>query len=123
MFYSVISTFCGATLYGQMCQDREWMPNPQFNELSWGFGFFIISGIAAMIAGITFLFEGKRAYEELTRREILMARTIMEALGWNPEDSTPLVKYADYDDEMGDFPAPGQMFDQYDPDYGLPSKG
>lgn len=74
----------GATVYGQMCQDREWMPNPQFNFLSWGFGFYIISGLAAIGAGVTFCLDAKRSYEELVRRECTLADDVLQHLGWDP---------------------------------------
>ena len=53
-------TFICATVFAQMCQDWQWMPRPDMNFLSWGYGFFIISGIASIGAGVCFYLEAKK---------------------------------------------------------------
>ena len=55
----MISFICG-TVFAQMCQDWQWMPRPDMNFLSWGYGFFIISGIASIGAGVCFYLEAKK---------------------------------------------------------------
>ena len=57
---SAMITFICATVFAQMCQDWQWMPRPDMNFLSWGYGFFIISGIASIGAGVCFYLEAKK---------------------------------------------------------------
>ena len=50
----------GSAIYGVMSQDWQWMPRPDWNFLSWGFGFYIIHLIAALASGICFFLESKK---------------------------------------------------------------
>jgi hypothetical protein len=88
MFLVTLTTFVGATVFGVLCQDREWMPNPQFNFLSWGYGFFIMSGMGAMGAGVCFYLEAKKAYEQLFRQMDEQMKTELEMLGYTPSEIT-----------------------------------
>ena len=97
------------------------MPNPQYNFLSWGFGFFIISGMAALGAGITFYLGAKRAYKELIDREVVLAKNIMETVGWDPNDSQP-PQYGDYGDQGGYNPEHPGYNQPYNQNFGLPEK-
>ena len=117
-FILALSTITGSIVYGLMCQDREWMPNPQFNFLSWGFGFYIISGIASIAAGVTFFIEAQRAYNELISREVVLAKNIMETVGWVPgEVGQP--QEASYE---GGFVDPSYRQQPYNPQYGVPAR-
>jgi len=88
MFLTTLGIFVSGTVYGQMSQDREWMPNPQFNFLSWGYGFLIMAGIASISAGVCFYLEAKKAYEELIRREMAFAKNILEMTGYAPSEKS-----------------------------------
>jgi len=56
-------------VFGVQCNDRYWMPRPDQNFLSWGFGFLIISAIFAMVSGIALFWEGQRTYDALLHKE------------------------------------------------------
>ena len=60
LLFAAMITFICATVFAQMCQDWQWMPRPDMNFLSWGYGFFIISGLASIGAGVCFYLEAKK---------------------------------------------------------------
>ena len=62
-------TFVVGILFGVKCNDRYWLPRPDQNFLSWGFGFLIICGICSCIAGICLFMEAQRTYNELLLKE------------------------------------------------------
>jgi hypothetical protein len=92
MFLVTMITFICATVFGEMCQDWQWMPRPDMNFLSWGYGFFIISGLASIGAGVCLFMEAKKCYKELLAREEEYTKmTIgmeMSAMGYAPSVGT-----------------------------------
>lgn len=87
-FLVTMITFICATVFAQMCQDWQWMPRPDMNFLSWGYGFFIISGIASIGAGVCFYLEAKKVYEELLRKEDEYNKMTLEMSGYAPSVGT-----------------------------------
>jgi hypothetical protein len=73
MFLSAMFTLIGAATYGVMCQDWQWMPRPDWNFLSWGYGFYIIHGLVAIASAISFFVESKKVYDKLQAMEDEMA--------------------------------------------------
>ena len=67
-----------ASVYGSMCGDRQWMPRPDLNFLSWGYGFCIIFGIMALASGVCFFMEARKAFDELMRRDEEYTRAVLE---------------------------------------------
>ena len=66
------------TVYGAMCGDRQWMPRPDLNFMSWGYGFAVIFGIMALSSGICFFMEARKAFDELMRRDEEYTRAVLE---------------------------------------------
>ena len=65
-------------VYGAMCGDRQWMPRPDLNFMSWGFGFAVIFGMMALASGICFFLEARKAFDELMRRDEEYTRAVLE---------------------------------------------
>jgi len=90
MFLSSMMTLIGAALYGAMCQDWQWMPRPDWNFLSWGFGFYIIHCVTAAASGACFFMESKQVYDKLQVMEDEMAAMTMQMSAYPPS------AYSDY---------------------------
>ena len=82
IYLSAVSSVVVGIIYGIRCQDREWMPRPDLNLLSWGYGFFIISAIMSLGAGILFFLEARKVYDELMHREDEFLKAAIEASGY-----------------------------------------
>ena len=67
-----------AILFGYQVNDRYWLPRPDLNFLSWGFGFLIISTILALVAGICMFKAAWDTYKELLEREDIHTQQAME---------------------------------------------
>lgn len=82
MFLVAMITLITAITFGAESQDRYWMPRPDLNFLSWGFGFYIISGIMSLAAGVTFFYEAWKVYKDLLNREKEFTMAAMEMSGY-----------------------------------------
>lgn len=58
------------------------MPRPDLFFLSWGFGFYIISGIMTLASGICFYYEAWKVYSELLKREMEFTHAALEMSGY-----------------------------------------
>ncbi len=87
MFSAMIVFIC-ATVFGEMCQDWQWMPRPDMNFLSWGYGFFIIAGLASIGSGACFFMEAKKCYTQLLRKEEEFTKLTLEMSGMAYQPST-----------------------------------
>jgi hypothetical protein len=67
-----------AILFGVQTNDRYWMPRPDQNYLSWGFGFLIINAIFALASGVVLFMEGQNTYNALLRKEDEYTRAALE---------------------------------------------
>ena len=65
-------------LFGYQVNDRYWLPRPDLNFLSWGFGFLIISGIASLVSGVLLFKAAWDTYNELLLREDEYTKQAME---------------------------------------------
>lgn len=71
-------SFVVAIVFGVQVNDRYWLPRPDQNYLSWGFGFLIISAIFTCVSGVCLFKEGWRAYEELLIKEDEYTKAVLE---------------------------------------------
>jgi len=78
-----------AILFGYQVNDRYWLPRPDLNFLSWGFGFLIICGIASLVSGICLFKDAWDTYQELLRREDLYTEQAMELSAMPLESGMP----------------------------------
>ena len=90
---SAAMTVIVASLFATQCQDRNWLPRPDLNLLSWGFGFLIINGIISIPAGAFFFMEAKSVYDELLDREEAYIEKYEEAIMQNAENTVMAVGY------------------------------
>jgi len=67
-----------AMVFGFLCQDWTWMPRPDFNIISWGYGFFVVSGIVSAAAGCCLYWEAQKVYGELMDREDTYAKQALD---------------------------------------------
>ena len=109
-----------AIVFGVQCNDRYWMPRPDQNFLSWGFGFLIISAIFALGSGVCLFWEGQKTYDALLRKEDEYTNAALEMSAYPMGHSSyPPIYEAEYD------PDGAANYDQggYAPNYGPPSNG
>jgi len=78
MLISAMVSLVVAILFGYQVNDRYWLPRPDLNFLSWGFGFLIISGISSLVSGICMFKAAWDTYQELLLREDLYTKQAME---------------------------------------------
>ena len=52
-------------LFGVKKEDRGWMPRPDQNYLSWGYGSFVICIIFTLISALLLLMAGRNVRNEL----------------------------------------------------------
>ena len=50
--FEAMVLFVVGILFGYQVNDRYWLPRPDQNFLSWGFGFMVISMIVSLAAGV-----------------------------------------------------------------------
>lgn len=125
-------SFVVAVVFGVQSNDRYWLPRPDQNYLSWGFGFLIISAIMTLVSGICLFMEAQKTYNALLEKEDEYTRAALEVSTYPLEpasyppgyDSGPEYGPATYDDEPDNFPAPsyapaGAAYAQ--PTYDMPS--
>lgn len=60
MFAGVFSTFAVIT-FGAYGDERNWMPDPDHNHLSWSFGLAVIGALMEICAGVLFTVESRLA--------------------------------------------------------------
>lgn len=89
MFLVSMITLVVGILFGKQVNDRYWMPRPDQNYLSWGFGFLIISGICCLGAGICLFKAAWDTYQELLRREDEYTRQALELSTFQMMDQAP----------------------------------
>ena len=89
----LISTTAG--VFASSYDSRNWMPRPDLNFLSWGYGFCLTSGMLGLFAGACFFLEAKNAYNLILEREdivldnaekeILLRSEMMEQASFMPK--------------------------------------
>jgi hypothetical protein len=122
MFLVTMISFVVAIVFGVQCNDRYWMPRPDQNFLSWGFGFLIISAIFAMVSGIALFWEGQRTYDALLHKEDEYTKAALEMSAYPMEQSSyPPVYEPEYGPAYAAEPNYGQG--GFGPNYGPPSNG
>jgi len=89
MLLSAMITLVVAILFGYQVNDRYWLPRPDLNFLSWGFGFLVICGIASLASGICLFKASWDTYKELLRREDEYTQQAMELTVLQPDDGVP----------------------------------
>lgn len=107
-------SFVVAVVFGVQTNDRYWLPRPDQNYLSWGFGFLIISAIMTLVAGICLFMEAQKTYNLLLEKEDEYTKAALEVSTYPLEpasyppgyDSGPEYGPATYDDEPDNFAAP-----------------
>lgn len=121
MFLDAMISFVCALVFGVMCQDWAWMPRPDMNFLSWGFGFYIISGIIAAVAGIAYFMESSKVYDELLRREDDEFKATLEMSGYIPQAPSTYGSYPPFYGPQGSFDksqmSQSQYSDNFNPSY------
>jgi len=93
MFLDTVITIIVAGLFGSQCQDRNWLPRPDLNLLSWGFGFLIVNGLVSIPAGAFYFMEAKSVYDELLDREEEYIEKYEEAIMQNAENTAMAMGY------------------------------
>ena len=63
--FSVLLVIIAGVIFGVKKEDREWMPRPDQNYLSWSYGFFIISGFFVLFAAALLLKAGRDARKSI----------------------------------------------------------
>merc|ERR1711976_708975 len=116
MFLVTMITLIASVVFGVESQDRYWMPRPDLNFLSWGFGFYIISGIMSLASGVCFFYQAWKVYNELLKREMEFTKAALEMPGY-PMSTTQSQGYPDYSYGR---PSIGSQA-SYEPSYGKPS--
>jgi len=76
-------------LFGYQVNDRYWLPRPDLNFLSWGFGFLIISGIASLVSGVLLFKAAWDTYNELLFREDEYTKQAMELSTFQMDAGAP----------------------------------
>jgi len=123
--------FVVAIVFGVQVNDRYWMPRPDQNFLSWGFGFLVISAIFALVSGILLYKEGQDTYNKLLRKEDEYTKQALEMSAYTMAEQQMM----HYPPEYGApeysgpaYPAEQPSYEQkglgYEPNYGpstLPS--
>jgi len=89
MLLSAMVTLVVAVLFGYQVNDRYWLPRPDLNFLSWGFGFLIISGISSLVSGICLFKAAWDTYKELLLREDMYTKQAMELSAFQMEGGMP----------------------------------
>jgi hypothetical protein len=79
MFFVTMVSFVVATLFGVQCNDRYWLPRPDQNLLSWGFGFLIISAIFCLAAGVFMFKAAWDVYDKLLEKEDEYTKMALDA--------------------------------------------
>jgi len=82
-------TLVVAILFGYQVNDRYWLPRPDLNFLSWGFGFLIITGISSLVSGICLFKAAWDTYKELLLREDMYTKQAMELSAFQMEGGMP----------------------------------
>lgn len=77
-FFITILTVIVGIMYGVFCGDRQWMPRPDLNFISWGYGFLIIQGIITTGAGVCYFLEAQKAFNELDRRDQEYTKAVLD---------------------------------------------
>lgn len=78
MLLVTMVSFVIVMVFGVQSNDRYWMPRPDQNYLSWGFGFMVINGIFSLFAGISLFIEGQNTYNALLRKEDEYTKAALE---------------------------------------------
>jgi len=76
--FSAMILFVVGILFGVQVNDRYWLPRPDQNFLSWGFGFMVISMICALVAGILLFKAAWDCYNALLQKEDDYTRRALE---------------------------------------------
>jgi hypothetical protein len=136
MFLVTMILFVVGIVFGYQVNDRYWLPRPDQNYLSWGFGFMVISMICALAAGILLFKAAWDCYNMLLQKEddycqraLDMSAGGME-LSTYPPDGSNLVppgflpRQPDYGDSFGGKPllekeslGPQQSYEKMPPKY------
>lgn len=82
-------SFVVGILFGYQVNDRYWLPRPDLNFLSWGFGFLVICGISSLVSGVSLFKAAWETYNELLRREDIYTQQAMELSTFQMEGGAP----------------------------------
>lgn len=69
-FFSILA-FCSTLaviIFGIYGDDRDWMPDPDHNSLSWSFGLAIIGSFFQCVAAVLFFIENRLLYKKKFKR-------------------------------------------------------
>lgn len=78
MFLVSMILFVVGILFGYQVNDRYWLPRPDQNFLSWGFGFMVISMICSLFAGLLLFKSAYDCYQLLLHKEDDYTRRALE---------------------------------------------
>lgn len=65
LFLPVVLILIQAIIFGIKKEDRQWVPRPDQNYLSWAYGFFIISAFFTLFSAITLVMASRDFKKEL----------------------------------------------------------
>jgi hypothetical protein len=69
LFFAALLITISVSMFGYNADvNRQWLPNPDSNFLSWSFGFCILSGFFSIFAGLCLGADWMVAKEEEARR-------------------------------------------------------
>ncbi|ESN89893.1 hypothetical protein HELRODRAFT_91254 [Helobdella robusta] len=94
-----------ALIFGIQTNDRYWLPRPDLNFLSWGYGFLIITGLFSLASGILLYKEAQKTYDTLLRKEDEYTKAALEMSTYQLEPPSSLPDY-DYSAGYPSYPAP-----------------
>ena len=60
--------FISCVIFGYMSQDREWMPRPDQNSLSWAFAFFVLSCFSSIVAAFSLSQSGVKEVHDYRKK-------------------------------------------------------
>jgi formate hydrogenlyase subunit 3/multisubunit Na+/H+ antiporter MnhD subunit len=68
---SLAAVFCtiAVVVFGIKGDDRDWMPDPEHNFLSWSFGLAVAGVFCHWIAAVLFLVESRTLYDRENKRD------------------------------------------------------
>ena len=96
VFFVAMILFVVGILFGYQVNDRYWLPRPDQNFLSWGFGFMVISMICSLFAGTLLFKSAYDCYQQLLHKEDDYTRRALEMSAAGIELST----YPTNEDEL-----------------------
>lgn len=108
-----------ALIFGIQTNDRYWLPRPDLNFLSWGYGFLIITGIFGLAAGICLYKEAQNTYNLLLVKEDEYTKAALEMSTFQIEPVDPPI----YDQKPYSYGPSTSMAPDQPPSYELHGLG